>query len=300
MAYVESKSDCAGSLVMKHLNAMQDQDRHSLMANIIGIVALMGTAPTFELSKLFAEYLGDQMLAVVCRHYEDINLLESYDENGKLNPNFALHMFTRELGQSINDRYLVLCIEEIRVCEADKDVEGKLLFPHPTLPDGSTPAGFLGYAVNMINIEDDHWDTKTASGCGLRETLFYRLFGETQVYETRKDMKRAMSCIKDRAVSMDGGILRGNGAITLGCLEPDVIFPIEPARNRLSENDMRVMKRCRELKLELKETIRELVGKRKSHKSDLERFYERRDLYVRFFVRLSSVGSKKFRSLDSL
>lgn len=99
----------------------------------------------------------------------------------------------------------------------DKDVEGKLLFPHPTLPDGSTPAGFLGYAVNMINIEDDHWDTKTASGCGLRETLFYRLFGETQVYETRKDMKRAMSCIKDGAVSMDGGILRGNGAMSLGC-----------------------------------------------------------------------------------
>lgn len=92
------------------------------------------------------------------------------------------------------------------------------MFPDPTLPDGSTPSGFLGYAVNMINIDADHLKTKTVSGCGLRESLFYRLFGETQVYETREDMKRAISCIKDGAISLDGGIVRGNGAMSLGCL----------------------------------------------------------------------------------
>ncbi|XP_021977542.1 structural maintenance of chromosomes flexible hinge domain-containing protein GMI1 [Helianthus annuus] len=298
IARVESKANCAASLVMKHLKAMRVQDLCGLMGNIIGIVALLGTAPTFELSRLFAEYLGDQMLAVVCKHYEDVRLLESYQKNGKLNPDFALHMFAKELGQSIDGRYLVLCIEDIRACEVDKDVEGKLLFPDPTLPDGSRPAGFLGYAVNMINIEADHSDTKTDSGCGLRETLFYRLFGDTQVYETRDDMKRAISCIKDGAVSMDGGILRGNGAVSLGCLEPDVIFPVVPATNQISEKDTQVLKRYRELKSKLKETVAKLVKKRKSRESDLKRFYERRDLYAKYFTRDPSVSSNSTPSYD--
>ncbi|KAI7727062.1 hypothetical protein M8C21_012163, partial [Ambrosia artemisiifolia] len=285
IAHVESKSHCAASLVMKHLKAMRDQDRFGLMGNIIGIVALLGTTPTFELSRLFAEYLGDQMLAVVCKYYEDIRLLESYQKNGKLNPNFALHMFARELGQSINGRYLVLCIEDIRACEVGKDVEGKLLFPDPTLPNGATPAGFLGYAVNMINIDADHLDTKTDFGYGLRETLFYRLFGETQVYETRDDMKRALPCIKDGAISMDGGILRGNGAVSLGCLEPDIIFPVVPTRSQLSKSDTRVLERYRELKLKLKETIARLVKKKKSHESELKMFKEKCDLYAKYFAR---------------
>ncbi|KAI3731384.1 hypothetical protein L1987_62572 [Smallanthus sonchifolius] len=281
LARVESKPDCAAALLMKHLKEMQGQDHHGLMGNIIGIVALLGTTPTFELSRLFAEYLGDQMLAVVCKHYEDVRLLERYDKNGRLNPKFALHMFARKLGQSINGRYHVLFIEDIRACKVDTDVEGTLLFPDPILPNGSTPVGFLGYAVNMINIDFDHLDTKTDSGCGLRETLFYRLFGETQVYETREDMKRAISCLKDGAVSLDGGILRGNGLMSLGCLEPDIIFPVVPAGNQLFSSSP-MLKFYRELKLKLKETIAELAKKRKSHGSDLKSFNMRRDLYARY------------------
>ncbi|KAK1415185.1 hypothetical protein QVD17_30957 [Tagetes erecta] len=292
LARVESKSDCAAALVMKHLREMREQDQCDLMGNIIGIVALLGTTPTFELSRLFAEYLGDQMLAVVCKHYEDVRLLERYDKNGKLNPKYALHMFARELGQSINNRYLVLFIEDIRACKVNKDVEGKLLFRNPILPDGSTPAGFLGYAVNMINIDADHLETKTLSGCGLRESLFYRLFGETQVYETREDMKGAISCIKDGAVSLDGGIVRGNGAMSLGCLEPDIIFPVVPTESQLSVKDKRVLNRYRDLKLKLKETTADLVKKRKSLESELKRFKKRRDLYARYFIRDPSVSSQ--------
>ncbi|KAI7749942.1 hypothetical protein M8C21_002600, partial [Ambrosia artemisiifolia] len=147
-------------------------------------------------------------------------------------------------------------------------------------------------------IDADHVDTKTESGCGLRETLFYRLFGETQVYETRDDMKRAISCIKDGAVSMDGGILRGNGAVSLGCLEPDIIFPVVPARTELSEDDMRVLTRYKELKSKLKETVANLVKKRKSRESDLKRFYERRDIYSRYFTRDPSVSSNSTPSYD--
>lgn len=93
-------------------------------------------------------------------------------------------------------------------------LERKLCLPTPILPCGNVPAGFKGYAVNFIN-QTDH-NITSATGHGLRETLFYRLFGETQVYETRKDMISARSCIKHGAVSLDGGIIKENGIISLG------------------------------------------------------------------------------------
>lgn len=96
------------------------------------------------------------------------------------------------------------------------DLQGKLVFPYPTLPSGNIAPGFLGYAVNMINLDIQHLNTRTDTGHGLRETLFYRLFGELQVYNTREHMTDARACIKQGAVSLDGGILRENGIISLG------------------------------------------------------------------------------------
>ncbi|KAJ0764674.1 hypothetical protein HanPI659440_Chr08g0294801 [Helianthus annuus] len=166
--------------------------------------------------RLFAEYLGDQMLAVVCKHYKDVRLLESYQKNGKLIPDFALHMFAREHGQSID----VLCIGE----DISSTLIGHVkwikmlnesfcfLIQHFLLMDPDQQAFGAIYAVNIeafgaiyaVNIEADHSDTKTDSGCGLRETLLYRLFGDTQVYEIRDDMKREISCIKDGWCSFNG------------------------------------------------------------------------------------------------
>lgn len=96
------------------------------------------------------------------------------------------------------------------------DPQRNLGLPIPSLPNGKPPPGFLGYAVNMIDLDVNFRQWRTASGHGLRETLFYRLFGELQVYENRECMSRASSCIKDNAVSLDGGIMRGNGVISLG------------------------------------------------------------------------------------
>ncbi|KVI04651.1 Histidine kinase-like ATPase, ATP-binding domain-containing protein [Cynara cardunculus var. scolymus] len=211
-AQVELKTDSAASVVMELLREESSQS----FKRIIGVVALLGTTPTLELSRIFAEYLGDQMLAVVCKNYKDVRFLETYKKNGRLDHNRALHMLAAGLGKSVIGRYHLLCIEDISACKVDKDLEGKLMLPNPSLPDGATPAGFVGYAVNMIDIDVDHLDTRTDSGSYLRETLFYRLFGETQVYKTRQDMKNAISCIKDGAVSLDGGIFRGNGAMSLG------------------------------------------------------------------------------------
>ncbi|XP_071686179.1 structural maintenance of chromosomes flexible hinge domain-containing protein GMI1 [Rutidosis leptorrhynchoides] len=291
-ARIESKTDTAAAFVLKLLKQLSSEFRRGVMGNIIGVVALLGTTPTFELSRIFAEYLGDQILGVVCKSYQDVSLLETYEANGQLNRTHALHMLARELGQSINGRYLVLCIEDIRACTVDKDLQGKLLLPDPTFPDGSTPQGFVGYAVNLIDIDVDHLNTKTDAGCGLRETLFYRLFGETQVYKTREHMKNAIPCIKDGAVSLDGGILRGNGVTSIGCLEPDIIFPVVPARNRVpSQRDMAVMRRHKELMLKRKETMDELIEKKKSLESEQKKLAKKRDKFVKYFARNQSVAA---------
>ena len=93
-------------------------------------------------------------------------------------------------------------------------LERKLSLPDPILPCGDVPAGFMGYAVNFIDLTDHN--IINATGRGLRETLFYRLFGELQVYETRRDMINARSCIRHGAISLDGGIIKENGIISLG------------------------------------------------------------------------------------
>lgn len=96
------------------------------------------------------------------------------------------------------------------------DPQRRLVLPKPILPCGDTPPGFMGHAVNMVDLEEHHVYIRTDAGDGLRETLFYRLFGELQVYRTREDMIEARACIKHGAISLDGGILKENGFICLG------------------------------------------------------------------------------------
>lgn len=90
------------------------------------------------------------------------------------------------------------------------------MLPNPRLANGGIPPGFIGYAVNLINLDMNDIQARSSFGHGLRETLFYNLFGELQVYETRKEMFAARACIKHGAVSLDGGILKENGIISLG------------------------------------------------------------------------------------
>lgn len=74
----------------------------------------------------------------------------------------------------------------------------------------------MGYAVNKIFLPAEHLQLRTTSGHGLRETLFYRLFGKLQVYKSREHLYMASSCIEDGAVSLDGGMMRGNGVVSVG------------------------------------------------------------------------------------
>lgn len=97
------------------------------------------------------------------------------------------------------------------------DPQKRLDLLKPILPDGKCPQGFLGYAVNMIDLDHNHLSFLTCIGHGLRETLFYSLFFRLQVYKSRADMECAMPFIIDGAISLDGGIIRSNGQFYLGC-----------------------------------------------------------------------------------
>nr|DAD17917.1 TPA_asm: hypothetical protein HUJ06_019379 [Nelumbo nucifera] len=96
------------------------------------------------------------------------------------------------------------------------DPQRKLALLKPRLPNGDVPPGFIGFAVNMITVDSMNLSCLTASGHGLRETLFYSLFSRLQVYRTRADMLLATPCISDGAISLDGGMIRSTGIFSLG------------------------------------------------------------------------------------
>ncbi|MQM10717.1 hypothetical protein Taro_043616, partial [Colocasia esculenta] len=192
----------------------------NLTEEIVGIVALLATVNDDRLSRVFAEYLTESyMLAVVFKSYKSASSLEKFTKDGKVSRNCAIHKIVSQVGAKVDKRFTAIFLDEIRpyldVLE-ESGHERKLALQDPCLPSGKMPHGFLGHAVNMINLDMRHVHIKTSSGYGLRETLFYRLFGELQVYQTREDIEHAKGCIKSGAVSLDGQIMRDHGIICLG------------------------------------------------------------------------------------
>jgi hypothetical protein len=104
------------------------------------------------------------------------------------------------------------------------DPQRSLFLERPRLPGGGSPPGFVDFAVNLIHLDQAHLNCLTASGHGLRETLFYSLFSHLQVYKTRADIQHALPLISDGAVSLDGGILRPNGSFCLGDRYASFVF----------------------------------------------------------------------------
>ncbi|KAG6752676.1 hypothetical protein POTOM_042705 [Populus tomentosa] len=219
LVQIESRNHSAASILCHCYRDLSSQEpQNHFMEGIFGLVALLGTVRTNKLSRILAEFLGeDQMLAVVCRSKE------------------AASAF----GKSICGRFLVICLEDIRPYTGELecgDPQRKLKLQDPTLQCGNVPSGFIGYAANMINIDTQDMNISTASGYGLRETLFYRLFGELQVYDTKEHMNEAGACIKHGAVSLDGGIIRvtENGIMSLGCWDSEICFPVGTLENEMS------------------------------------------------------------------
>nr|CAD1843485.1 unnamed protein product [Ananas comosus var. bracteatus] len=198
--------------------------RHGLQKSqvtkdVLGVVAILGKVHDDNLSRLFSEYLGlETVLAIVCKTYEGVKALEKYDKEGMIDTNAGLYGLGPPIGRLLNGRFLVLCLEKLRPFTGEfmpDDPQRKLCLLNPRLPDGKPPPGFVGFAVNMIHLDNIHLSCVTRSGHGLRETLFYSLFSHAQVYKTRTDMHHAIPCISDGAISLDGGILRKMVYITL-------------------------------------------------------------------------------------
>ncbi|KAK8939438.1 hypothetical protein KSP40_PGU008499 [Platanthera guangdongensis] len=202
------------------------KDRHGSMLStlkctkdVVGIVASLGKVADDNLSRILAEYLGmSTMLAIVCKTLDGVQALEYY-EDATIDKNVGLHGIAPTIGRILNGRFIVFCLQNLRPFNGEVlsgDSQKRLALMDPRLPNGKLPPGFLGFAVNMIHINDNHLSRATIDGRGLRETLFFTLFSRLQVYETRKDMIDAIPFISDGAVSLDGGIIKCNGLFCLG------------------------------------------------------------------------------------
>lgn len=222
----------------------------TLTKDVVGIVAMLGKVEDDNLSRLFSEYLGvETMLAIVCRTYEGVNALEMYDKEGCINKSCGLHGLGDSIGRPLDGRFLVICLESMRPYAGKyvvDDAQRKLDILNPRLPTGECPAGFLGFAVNMINIDSSNLFCATPSGYGLRETLFYNLFSRLQVYKTRAEMMQALPCISDGALSLDGGMVRSCGVFSLGNREGvNVRFP-RPERSTGLDNHLEVERQLKD------------------------------------------------------
>ncbi|XP_020589965.1 protein DEFECTIVE IN MERISTEM SILENCING 3-like [Phalaenopsis equestris] len=185
--------------------------------------------------RTLSEYLGlDNMLAIVCKTLEGVQALEQYEKDGSIDRNTGLHGVAPTIGRTMKGRFHVFCLQNMRPFVGEfisDDPQKKLALLNPRLPNGKLPPGFLGFAVNMISVDDMHLSCVTFDGYGLRETLFFNLFSRLQVYKSRSEMLCAQPFITDGAVSLDGGMIKGCGLFCLGDRnDVEIKFPIADAK----------------------------------------------------------------------
>ncbi|KAK7338068.1 hypothetical protein VNO77_18665 [Canavalia gladiata] len=225
------RKDNSAASIFCWLKAKAQISNLAFAKDIVGVVATLAKVESDDLSRILSEYLGlEMMLAIVCSTYEGVNALEKYDPEGMINCNGGLHGIGSSIGRRINGRFVVICLEDLRPFVGGfvaNDPQKKLALPKPRLPNGECPPGFLDYAVNIIHLDSKNLSFITASGHGLRETLFYGLFSRLQIYKTRNEMLLALPYISDGALSLDGGMIRKCGMFALGSRKDiDVKFPL--------------------------------------------------------------------------
>ncbi|KAK7285775.1 hypothetical protein RJT34_20556 [Clitoria ternatea] len=225
------KKENSAASIFCWLKANAKTSNLAFAKDVVGVVATLAKVESDELSRNLSEYLGlETMLAIVCNTYEGVNALEKYDTEGLINCNGGLHGIGSSIGRKINGRFVAICLEDLRPFVGGfiaNDPQKKLDLPKPRLPNGECPPGFLDYAVNLIHLDSKNLSFITASGHGLRETLFYGLLSRLQVYKTRNEMLLALPCICDGALSLDGGMVKKCGMFSLGSRKDvEVKFPL--------------------------------------------------------------------------
>lgn len=189
------------------------------------------------------------MLAIVCKTFEGVKALERYNEQGQIDKNSGLYGLGAAVGKHLRGRFHIICLENLRhdsfnlqhfLCVIalyftsniniillyigrpyvggflPNDPQRRLNLLKPKMRNGELPPGFLGFAVNLIDLDPSQLNYLTTDGQGLRETLFYSLFHRTQVYKTRAELLNALLYIVDGAISLDGGMIRTPGVYPLG------------------------------------------------------------------------------------
>ncbi|KAJ0620629.1 hypothetical protein HanHA300_Chr00c0796g0813921 [Helianthus annuus] len=97
------------------------------------------------------------MLSLVCITYDGIKALVTYDKDGSINKNSGLYGLGTAIGQPLDGIFSVICLENLRPYVGEfmpNDPQRGLDLSKPRLPNGETMAGFIGFAVNMIHIDD--------------------------------------------------------------------------------------------------------------------------------------------------
>lgn len=54
------------------------------------------------------------MLAIVCKTYDGIKALETYNKEGYINKTSGFHGLGSSIGRSLDGRFLVICVENLR------------------------------------------------------------------------------------------------------------------------------------------------------------------------------------------
>ncbi|XP_019195552.1 PREDICTED: protein DEFECTIVE IN MERISTEM SILENCING 3-like isoform X3 [Ipomoea nil] len=288
---------------LKALEATQAYN-HPLSADVVGIVATLGTVDDDNLSRILSDYLGSEtMLAVVCKTYDGVRALETYNHDGFINKSSGLHGLGTSTGMSLDGRFLAICLESLSPFAGNfiaDDPEKRLDLQKPRLPNGQTPPGFLGFAVNMINVDSNNVYCVTSSDCGLRETLFYALFSSLQVYKTRAEMLRALPCINNGAVSLDGGMIKRNGIYSLGNREVDVEFPKTMGTLMLPESYVDIENRLKEMRWKKERALEDLHREQALLDCARKNFEVNRQKFLKTLVACSSYTNLKFWKLRKM
>ncbi|KAL8470903.1 hypothetical protein ACS0TY_033472 [Phlomoides rotata] len=177
-------------------------------------------------------WLGGVLL-LLCKSYEGFKSLESYSRDGSINKGLGIHAFAASVGIPLDGPFTAKIPYDGELVAGDP--QRRLNLIKPRLTNGETPPGFLGYAVNMILIDNDNLHSLSASGHSLRETLFYKLFSHLQVYKSREDLLNAEPLISDGAISLDGGLIRGPGICSLGHNQLNLSVSYYEIENQLKE-----------------------------------------------------------------
>ncbi|CAN1812838.1 Protein DEFECTIVE IN MERISTEM SILENCING 3, partial [Linum perenne] len=248
----------------------------TLTKDVVGIVATLGRVDDDNL---------------ICKSYEGVKAMETYDKEGHIKKDCGIHGLGASIGKALDGPFSVISLEDLRPYCGEfvlDDPQRRLDLLKPKLPNGESPPGFLGFAVNMINVEFINMFHVTSGGHGLRETLFYNIFSRLQVYKTREDMLLARACICDGAISLDGGMIRHPGIFSLGSGEEmNIRFP-KPSVSNLSSKYSETEKQLREMRWKKDKIDEDMKREQALLDAAKYQFQIKKEEFVKFLAECSS------------